>query len=156
LARVAFVDTSVLLNMLDVPQRNADRSVVLAELPARQEEGQLILPITTIIETDNHISQVAGGHARRECAKRFSSMLELVIADRAPFVVHEVGWDRDFLSALVMGGTSGSTLVEHLATAVIGCGDLSILVERDRYLSRVAASTEASIWSLDAGLQAHA
>lgn len=37
-----------------------------------------------------------------------------------------------------------------------GCGDLSILVERDRYLARVARDTTAAVWTLDAGLQAYA
>lgn len=128
---------------------------MLAEYAGRQREGQLILPITTIIETGNHISQVAGGHERRECAKRFADILRLVIEERAPFVPHEMGWDRDYLDALVAGGTTGASLVEHLSSKVIGCGDLSILVERDRNLTRVAKSTEASIWTLDAGLRAY-
>jgi hypothetical protein len=155
MASVCFIDTSVLLNILDVPQRNAERAAVIDEYRRRKSQAQIILPISTVIETGNHISQVADGWARRKCAERFVEMLNLIIDGKASFVMHELGWDADFLRALVAGGSTRTAFVEHLTGVTIGCGDLSILVERDRYLARVAKGTTATIWTLDAGLRAY-
>jgi hypothetical protein len=155
MARVIFVDTSVLLNLLDVPNRNADREAVGAEYRRRISEGQLILPLSTVIETGNHIAHVADGGARRTCAETFVEMLRMIVADKTPFVLHEMGWDADFLSRLIGGGSTAVSFVDHLTQGLIGCGDLSIIVERDRYLARVARGTTAAIWTLDAGLLAY-
>lgn len=152
---VVFIDTSVLLNLLDVPDRNAERDAVLAEYPQRQEQGQFILPITTVIETGNHIGNVEPGAPRRTCAERFADMLRMVIQGTAPFAMHEMGWDDEFLRHLVAGGRTETPLVDLLVAQVIGCGDLTILLERDRYLARVAKGTSARIWTLDHGLAAY-
>ncbi len=114
MARVIFVDTSVLLNLLDVPNRNADREAVGAEYRRRISEGQLILPLSTVIETGNHIAHVADGGARRTCAETFVEMLRMIVADKTPFVLHEMGWDADFLSRLIGGGSTAVSFVDHL------------------------------------------
>lgn len=155
MARVTFVDTSVLLNVLDVPNRNADRARIRQEWPRRAEAGQMILPLTTVIEAGNHISHIGDGRIRRDCAGRFVAMLDTVVRGEAPFVLHEMAWDGDFLTRLVGGGTTAVAFVEHLASGSIGCGDLTILVERDRYLERVARGSTAEIWTLDQHLDAY-
>jgi hypothetical protein len=114
-----------------------------------------VLPLTAVIETGNHIAQVGDGHARRICAQLFATMLEQVAEQRAPFVLHELGWDGAFLRDLLAGGSTATALTDHLATASMGCGDLSILVERDRYRERVAKGSQVEVWTLDVRLQAH-
>jgi hypothetical protein len=153
---VVFVDTSILLNILDVPRMNAERIKVVDDYKKRVGGASLVLPITTVIETGNHICQIPDGGARRACAERFVGMLELVIAGRSPFVLHEAAWDGAFLSGLVQGGSTGVLLVDHLTHGRLGCGDLAILVERDRYLARVAKGVSAVVWTLDRGLSSHA
>lgn len=154
--QVCFLDTSVLTNILDVPGKNEQREAVVREFMQRRTGGwQLVLPLTAVIETGNHIAQVANGHARRTCAGLFTAMLGQVIEGRAPFVLHEMGWDAAFLDALVAGAATATPLSEHLATAFMGCGDLAILVERDRYRARVARGSLVEVWTLDAGLQAY-
>lgn len=49
----------------------------------------------------------------------------------APRVLNEVEWDAAHLRAPVDGGSTGSSLIEH-ACNKLGCGDLNILIERDR------------------------
>ncbi|MCP3822306.1 hypothetical protein NLX86_30750 [Streptomyces sp. A3M-1-3] len=43
----------------------------------------------------------------------------------------------------------------HTPPTSDGCGDLNILVERDRYLARTSG-IEATVWNLDELLKAHA
>jgi hypothetical protein len=72
---------------------------------------------------------------------------------RAPWTLNEVEWDAAHLNALVSGGSTGSTLVERACNR-LGCGDLNILIERDRYLARTSG-VEATVWTLDGGLAAY-
>ncbi|MEX2620535.1 MAG: hypothetical protein WD250_09975 [Egibacteraceae bacterium] len=83
-------------------------------------------------------------------------MLQAVIEGRAPFVLHEMGWDADFLHRLLTGAATSTSLVDHCVNATLGCGDLAILVERDRYRSRVAKGSQVEIWTFDAALGAFA
>lgn len=154
--RVEFVDTSVLVNLLDVPFMNDRRTELLGEQRRKQAAGvQLILPVTSVIETGNHIAQVAEGGQRRSCAERFTNLLRLVADRESPWVLHEIAWDRALLRDLAQGGSTRTTLIEHAASKV-GCGDLSILVERDRYRAGVAKGVAAGIWTLDEALAAWA
>lgn len=154
--RVEFVDTSVLVNLPDIPFMNDRRAELLGEQQRKQAAGlQLILPVTSVIETGNHIAQLAEGAQRRSCAERFAGLLRLVADRKAPWVLHEVAWDRAFLRELADGGSTRTTLIEH-ASSKVGCGDLSILVERDRYRAGVASGVSAGIWTLDEALAAWA
>jgi hypothetical protein len=151
---VEFVDTSILVNLLNVPHLNQRHAEVVEQLQNKRAEGvQFILPITAVIETGNHIAQVSDGYHRRACAERFVSMLAMVAEKKAPWVLHELGWDAEFLLLLVDGASSGTSLIDH-ASAQVGCGDLSILAERDRYLGGVSKGVRAAIWTLDHGLAA--
>lgn len=61
---VRFIDTSVMMNLLEVPGKCADAQIIKEEF--RQiidnKEG-LILPIATIIETGNHIAHISNGNS---------------------------------------------------------------------------------------------
>ena len=153
---IEFVDTSVLLNILDVPGKNQDRAEVLDVLRRKRSSGvEFVLPITAVIETGNHIAQLASGHERRVCAGRFSELLEMVAETKAPWRLHELGWNGDFLRSLVQGAGSGQGLVQH-AVSQVGCGDLCVMAERDLYQSGVSKGVQAGIWTLDQGLAAWA
>ncbi|WP_219469712.1 hypothetical protein [Nonomuraea rhizosphaerae] len=81
---VEFVDTSIQCNLLDIPGKNQNRAAVLQELKADKRECRLILPVTTVIETGNHIAQLRDGRLRREYAEKLTALLELVIEGKAP------------------------------------------------------------------------
>lgn len=154
--RVEFVDTSILCNLLEIPGKCQHREKVVEEYRAKQEsrDCDLLLPVTAIIETGNHIAQLGHGRQRHSCAQRFAGMLRMVVDGNAPWALNEVEWNAAHLEALIAGGRTGSTLVEH-ACSGLGCGDLNILIERDRYLARTSGVL-ASVWTLDTLLSAHA
>ncbi|WP_434592760.1 hypothetical protein [Streptomyces sp. A5-4] len=150
------MDTSILCNLLGVPGKCQDREKVIGELKRKREnrECDLLLPVTAIIETGNHIAQLSDGRVRRTCAERLSGVLRTVVDGTAPWALNEVEWGAEHLRALISGGSTGSTLVEH-ACNQLGCGDLNILVERDRYLARTSG-VAATVWTLDELLASYA
>ncbi|MGW4421655.1 hypothetical protein [Streptosporangium sp. NPDC004631] len=151
--RVEFVDTSVLCNILDVPGKNQDRESVLRQLREEKRECSLILPVTTVIETGNHIAQLSDGRVRRNRAERLGDLLELVITGRAPWVLHTVEWGEGFLRSLLTGAGTGTPFSDHVM-AKLGLGDLCILTERELYRTRVV-NVEVGIWTLDTQLRSH-
>ncbi|MBY8880446.1 hypothetical protein [Actinacidiphila acidipaludis] len=154
--RVEFVDTSVLCNLLGIPGKSQDRAEVIAAYQVKQKarDCDLLLPVTAIIETGNHIAQLADGRQRRACAELFDAMLRAVVNGDAPWALNEVEWNAAHLDALLAGGRTGSTLVEHACNR-LGCGDLNILIERDRYLARTSG-VQATVWTLDELLSSYA
>ncbi len=151
---VWFVDTSILCNMIPVPGKDQDRDKVTAALKDKQDARHtLILPVTAVVETGNHISHLQNGDARRDAATTLADLVRLVIAGKAPWHLHEFSWDKNFLNALLDGASTGSSLIEH-AVSRVGCGDLCVLAERDLYRKRTAIQ-DIRIWTLDQQLASH-
>lgn len=149
---VQFIDTSVMVELLDVPGFNARHAEILAELDRRIALGiTFVLPVTTIIETGNHVAQCSGN--RRAAAERFVAALELARTATPPWIVRDVAWSSDFLQSFVAGDSTGADLLTHLTNSTLGAGDVAILVEREQFVSSVSAVVE--VWSLDADLSAH-
>lgn len=150
---IAFIDTSVLCNLVPVPGKDQDSVEVKKELRRRLDAGcQFILPITAVIETGNHIAHISNGDRRRETAEHFVAILKLVQQGSSPWILHDVPWDAEFLKDLLEGADTGSGYVDH-ATAGVGAGDLCILTERASYQRR--SGIRAVIWSIDRDLTAH-
>ena len=155
--RVEFVDTSILVELLDVPDRNANRESVSSELAdKRRAHVHLILPTAAVIETGNHIHHVKDGTARHRCAKAFAQVLRLTAEGEAPWTLFESMWDGAFLTAVREGAGTATGIVEHFVAQSLSCGDLSVIAERDVYRSRVAKTTDVGIWTLDAAMKAWA
>jgi hypothetical protein len=155
--RVEFVDTSILVEMLDVPDRNANRDAVLAQFKAKRHSGiHFILPTASVIETGNHVHHIKEGSARLRCAEAFADLLRLTAAGQAPWTLFESIWDGEFLTAIRSGARTSTSMVEHCVAGTLSCGDLTVMAERDVYRSRVAKTTDVRIWTLDVAMQAWA
>lgn len=151
---VIFIDTSILCNIVPVPGFNQDQEEVRAEMKELVEKkAKFILPITAVIETGNHIAQLAGGNDRRESAERFSEILRLVVEHKAPWSLVDVKWGENFLRDLLQGAVDTQESLVDLATRGVGLGDLCILTERMRYEQRT--QLRATIWTFDQALAAH-
>ncbi|MCJ7859483.1 hypothetical protein [Corynebacterium kalidii] len=153
MSQIDFIDTGILCNIVPVPKLDQHQESVRATMAAKMDRGvEFILPITTVIETGNHIAQVADGSARRTAAKNLDRLLRMVVDSQAPWTLHEIHWDRSFLERFLAGGRSKSSYIDH-AQAKVGAGDLCILTERDIYTTRTLKHT--GIWTLDEALAAH-
>jgi hypothetical protein len=150
------MDTSVLVELLDIPGRASRHEEVVRQLRLRSDAGtKLILPTAAVIETGNHVCQIQNGHHRRACATKFDRMLRMSADRQAPWVLHEATWDAELLRALCEGAGTGTPLVEHSVRQTLGVGDLSVLAERDVYLSRVSQSVvKVEVWTTDQQLSA--
>ena len=66
---VCLVDTSIFIEILNVPNKATRHTEVLAELERKLDNTEfLFLPMATVLETGNHIAQNGDGNQRRKCA----------------------------------------------------------------------------------------
>lgn len=150
---VTFIDTSILCNLVPVPAMDQHANEIKAQMATRLTQGcQFVLPITTVIETGNHIAHLPDGTLRRTTAKKFAEILDLVRRGSAPWVLHDVAWNADFLERFLAGADTDTPYVDH-ALAKLGAGDLCILTERAAYHQRTGI--RATVWSIDSDLIAH-
>lgn len=152
---VQFIDTSVLCHLLEVPGRSSkgEAAEIQRVFRERFDAGvRFVLPITTVVETGNFIAQC--GEDRRSAAQRFHLALAAAASDSPPWLIHDVAWNADFVNDLLAGNGTGVTLIEHFTAKSLGAGDLTILVERDRYAARRSFDT-VEIWTTDGALSAY-
>ena len=85
---VVIVDTSVLLNLLDVPQHNGQRDLVVQQFKQFVQGGaSLLLPIAVVFETGNHIADLADGGNRRRYATVLCEEVDKALRNKAPWVL---------------------------------------------------------------------
>lgn len=161
---VILMDTSVLLNLLKAPGFAQNHSETARRYNEQADRGaRFIIPITSVIEAGNHISQIKdkggkGDTPRKQVAENFVEFLKQALTTTPPWSFHAMQWDEDLLKSLIDGVKTGSTLAQHLGvlTKTVGMGDLAILAERQRYLEDSAfAPEQVKIWALDDGLTAY-
>ena len=139
---ICLIDTSILCEILQVPNRCGNYQEIYAEMERKIKirKETLLLPMSAIIETGNHIGQNGDGRQRREAANRFVDFVRAAIRGETPFtttpffepeVIH--AWLDDF---------------PDWATHGSGFGDLTIVQEFHRQRS-LNPSRRVYIWSLD-------
>lgn len=155
MVHVQFIDTSVLLNLLDVPGRvTIPVKEIQKEFRRRFDAGiRFVLPITTIVETGNFIAQCSGD--RRAAAQRFCDALQAAASKTPPWLIAETAWDSQFITELIAGNGTSTSMVDHFTFRTLGAGDLTILVERDRYAAGRALDS-VEVWTIDSKLDAYA
>jgi len=122
---ICLIDTSVFCNIVNVPGRNQQIVEVLTRLKEMaQDKVSLLLPLVAILETGNHIGQLADGGLRRQTSQRFVTQVEAALNGSAPwrptpFV--EATELRSWLAEFPDHASRGS-----------GFGDLSVIKEWDR------------------------
>lgn len=147
---VVFIDTSVLLNILKVPDKAQNVEAVKAQLTSYHQNGStLLLPITAVIETGNHIAQIKGHkYEKKTCAQKFSDMLGAVSTGDAPWAPNELTWNSTFITRIISGVNTGQRLEHLLEAGRFGAGDLAILAEAQEYKDRSRIS-KVEIWTLE-------
>lgn len=156
MSSVVILDTSVYLNILDVPGFNQDREQILEEFADRMESGDyFLLPLAAIWETGNHIAHLpAGGERYRFGCKLMNDVGKAVNGD-APYQPtyfpdreEFLAWLADFPS-YVQRSKSVQKTREGTSLA-----DLSMIKEWERTRVRHSMS-RVLIWSLDTDLSSY-
>ena len=144
MSSIIIVDTSVLVNIFDVPDRNQHRGDVLDRLATLIDAGDhLFIPMAAIVEVGNHIAHVKNGAQRRAAAVRFVKEVRSALADQASWKPINFPSNQDVLTWLDAFPDS--------ATQGIGMGDLSIKQEWAALCERHALS-HVWVWALDGDL----
>lgn len=156
MSSVCIIDTSIFLNLLNVPGKNQDKAKVVEDFTEYAQSGvTFILPMATIIETGNHIAQNGDGNLRRQTADRFCIAVKGAFNGQAPYRPSEfpstteiLTWIDDFPRC---AGQNKSPTKIHEGTSF---GDLSIIKEFEKSCSKFPM-TEIFIWSLDCDLSSY-
>ena len=85
---VVIVDTSVFLNVLNVPGFNQHHDSVLVRFRELVDEGaNFLLPMGTVFETGNHIADIPHGQLRRQYAAVFTHQVRSALNKEAPWTL---------------------------------------------------------------------
>jgi hypothetical protein len=144
---VCLIDTSVFVEVLNVPVKANQHTAIVAALAQKVHDREsLFLPMATILETGNHIGQNGDGAARRACAQRFVDMVSSALDGQLPLM------PINFLEAYDLRAWL-SEFPNH-ANRGSGLGDLSIVHDWQR-LCQQNQARRVYIWSLDGHLAAY-
>lgn len=146
---VHFIDTSVFMNILNVPGRNEKHREIMQELKdllGHKNANVLILPFATIIETGNHIAHCDNGSQRRRAAEKFRECIDKTVNNRAPWQYYGNQLTAEDLEQICRE-------FPDFAMRGEGFGDLSIIRAYEKYKDETPAIHRIRIWSVDEHLQ---
>lgn len=141
---VRFMDTSIIMNLLEIPNMCADAEAVKEEFQrAMDNKETLILPMPTIIESGNHIAHIADGTIRREKAMKFQEFLRRTAEEEAPWTWYGVELEKEDLRILA------EQFPDKALYMKMGIGDMSIVRFYEKYKENTPAIGRIMIWSTD-------
>lgn len=146
-SEVIIIDTSVFLNVLDVPDRNQDRDEIRKHFEALgNTTTYYLLPLAAVLETGNHIARLSDGRKRRQYAKKLRDEVTEALAGNTPWKPIQFPDSGEVSTWLHK--------FPEFAVREIGLSDLSIINawEAARTLYR---NLRVRIWSLDQHLQGY-
>ncbi|HBO4843316.1 TPA: hypothetical protein NI961_002022 [Pseudomonas aeruginosa] len=153
---IVLLDTSVYLNVLDVPGRNQQREEVFNHFELRAKSGDhFLLPMATIWETGNHISRLSTGVQRRKHALLLAENVEAALNGDVPFRTTYFPDSSVFAQWLnAFPDFAQRNKSPEKKNEGISLSDLSIIKEWEQTCDRHAMS-RVLIWSLDQDLAAY-
>lgn len=153
MSAIVLLDTSVYLNVLDVPGFNQDRDAVLKAFKTSIQAGDyFLLPLAAVLETGNHVARLPDGQQRRRYAQTLVTDVRTAFDGQAPYRATHfpereefARWLADFPDA-AMRNKSPKKAAEGTSLA-----DLSIIKEWERNRD-LHPMSRVRIWSLDGDL----
>jgi hypothetical protein len=153
---VWFVDMNILCDLVEVPGKCDRLPSTRAEYAERHLAADyFVLPVTTIIETGNHICNAKhpAEHKRRS-AEKFSQLLLDAAAGLRRWSILGAEWNEQMVAQIVEGSITGMRFVDLAAHGLLGAGDIAILIERQMFLDR-SSFRDVRIWTVENTLQAY-
>ena len=147
------IDTSILLELLDVPNMAKQPKEVRASFVEKiQAGGKFCIPLAPVIETGNHIAQNGDGKQRRERAQAFVKFVIQSFNEESPFIKlvfltnEELQkWIHEFPDCAMRNDSKGKGM---------GIGDLSIIKDKIK-LEKQFPKSDIIIWSADGHLDSY-
>ena len=148
MSNVHFIDTSVLVELLNVPNMNDRHAQAQEEYNNLAAKGDVfVLPISVLVETGNHIAHISNGAMRYQVANQFSALVQKAIKS-------EDNWNT--VPGIPM--ETLETIINQfpgLANSQTGFGDISIIEQFNDYWQNRQPIGEMRIWAFDAHLQGY-
>lgn len=156
MSSVCIIDTSVFLNLLNVPSKNQDKDSIKMAFTEYAELGAtFILPMAIIIETGNHIAQNGDGGTRRKTAQRFCKAVKGAFSGDAPYIPSEFPNSAEVLTWIdQFPDQAGMNKSPQKTGEGTSFGDLSIIEEFHKCVNRFP-TLEVFVWSLDSDLSSY-
>ncbi|HBL31010.1 MAG TPA: hypothetical protein DD490_29635 [Acidobacteria bacterium] len=144
---ICLLDTSILCELLRIPDHCDAPEEIAAGLSRKiRDRESLLLPMSAIVETGNHIGQIRSGRQRRATAEKLVRLVRQAILGESPFTPTPffesealLAWLDEFPDWAVQGA---------------GLADLTIKKEWDR-LCLLHPQRRIYIWSLDTHLSSY-
>lgn len=150
---IIIIDTSIFLNVLEVPNKCQDKECVFKQFEEFIElEAIFVLPMATIVETGNHIAQNGDGSIRRKTAKKFCGHIMKVINGEAPYKISDFPTNDEIKSWIAHFPELAMKNKSSEKQEGTSFGDLTIIQEFEKQ-KRLFKNYEIWIWSLDSDLQ---
>ncbi|MBF0340468.1 MAG: hypothetical protein HQL95_05820 [Magnetococcales bacterium] len=149
---ITLLDTSIYLNILNVPGCNQDRMAILKQLSAQTPGENRLLPMATIWETGNHIADLRDGGSRYLLATQFVKDILRAFQGETPYMPTYLPDKSEFISWL-------KDYPEHAKRSKkitkpsegVSLADFSMIKEWERTRAR-NPRRRVRIWSLDQDL----
>jgi hypothetical protein len=156
MSEIVLLDTSVYLNVLDVPGFNQARDEIFDAFTRRVRDGDyFLLPMATIWETGDHIADLADGRLRRQFAQMLVAQVTQAFDNQAPFKTTYFPDREGFLRWLGdFPDYAQRNKSDRRTREGVSLSDLSIIKEWEQTRDRHAMS-RVLIWSLDSDLAAY-
>lgn len=153
MSSIVLLDTSIYLNILNVPGNNQDREEIFAEFKERIENGDyFLLPMATIWETGNHIADLPDGGCRYQYARGLVDDVQKALEGNSPYRAtyfpdrsEFMKWVTDFPEHAKRNKSATKT------TEGTSLADMTIIKEWEKTCERHSLSN-VLIWSLDSDL----
>lgn len=161
MADTCLLDTTILLNILNVPGRNQDKDKVRADFQTYiNAECLFIIPYVVAVEVGNHISQKGDGRVRRERASQFVNMMRSAFNNETPFKISSFDLKKEWQTWIdEFVDSAGQNKTPDKPNEGMSLTDLSIIKEYEALQAKNKANRNKRdtvfIWSLDSDLEAY-
>ena len=159
MADICLLDTSILLNILDIPSKSQNKNTVMKDFRLYIDaECRFIIPLVVAVEVGNHISQNGDGTIRRQTAQRFVDMMQSTFNGDLPFEISnfdlKIEW-QNWISEFI--DKAGQNKTAAKPNEGMSLTDLSIIKEYEDIQAKNKANkrkhVDVFIWSLDSDLE---
>ncbi|MEZ2228772.1 hypothetical protein [Microcoleus sp.] len=153
MSSICLIDTSIFLEILNVPNYNQHRASVLEDFQTYVQSGcQFLLPMATILETGNHIAQNGDGRMRRKTALHFVEQVKAAFNGEAPWQPTAFPDTKEIMLWIDQFPDLAGRNKAPLKSEGTSFGDMSIIQEFHKSCNLFKMS-EVFIWSLDGDLK---
>ena len=145
---IFFIDTCILLEILQVPQKfntkDSEKHTKLLRERSTDNNSLIIMPISVIVETGNHINQIQDSTRRSECYNKYIDILSSITNGTAPWQLFGYDYKNKDLERII-------DLSNELFFSKVGMGDILILDSFNKYLETLPQGRKYNIeiWTKD-------